>query len=298
LYEISRTAEALAKDLPDVQKALLTTWLVDQRRSGIICPFVGSDQINAVKGRRRISFSEKKARFFLMLSHRNWNFTDQLFLGNGPTDEYFRDRSSVQAWCELTNEGEAEALARTLVEDGSLTTSASGRYRLAPKGFVHLEEAQRGLKPSAQGFVAMWFDPDMSAIYDRAIEPAIRRAGYEAMRIDKKNHNNKIDDEIIAEIKRSQFIVADFSCSRIADESGKAHWISRGGVYFEAGFAYGLNIPVIWTCRESDIEGVHFDTRQFSHILWSDPAVFEKDLNDRIRHIVGEGPKIPVGPVL
>jgi hypothetical protein len=51
-------------------------------------------------------------------------------------------------------------------------------------------------------------------------------------------HNNKIDDEIVAEIRRSKFLLADFTC-----EKEKV----RGGVYFEAGFGMRLGIPVIWT---------------------------------------------------
>ncbi len=37
-----------------------------------------------------------------------------------------------------------------------------------------------------------------------------------------------------------RFMIADFT----------GH---RGGVYFEAGFAHGLGIPVIWTCREDQL---------------------------------------------
>ena len=43
---------------------------------------------------------------------------------------------------------------------------------------------------------------------------------------------NKIDDEIVAEIRRSKFIIADFSHGSDG---------ARGGVYFEAGFAHGLS---------------------------------------------------------
>jgi nucleoside 2-deoxyribosyltransferase len=82
------------------------------------------------------------------------------------------------------------------------------------------------------------------------------------VRIDKKEHSNKIDDEIIAEIRRSKFLVADFTC-----EKEKV----RGGVYFEAGFAMGLGIPVIWTCAQQSIGDLHFDTRQYNHIVWDTP---------------------------
>ncbi len=96
---------------------------------------------------------------------------------------------------------------------------------------------------------------------------ALEDTGYSAIRIDQKEHNNKIDDEIIAEIKKSKFLVADFT----------GH---RGGVYFEAGFAMGLKKPVIWTYRKDHLDSLHFDTRQYSHIIWeTEDELYEKLLN-------------------
>src|SRR5207244_4387082 len=57
-----------------------------------------------------------------------------------------------------------------------------------------------------QAFVAMWFDPSTQDAYDNGLFKAIYDSGYDPLRIDKKEHNNKIDDEIIAEIKRSRFL--------------------------------------------------------------------------------------------
>jgi hypothetical protein len=53
---------------------------------------------------------------------------------------------------------------------------------------------------SSQGFVAMWFTDEMEAVYENGLEPGIRRAGFSPMLIRNKEHANKIDDEIIAEI--------------------------------------------------------------------------------------------------
>ena len=105
--------------------------------------------------------------------------------------------------------------------------------------------------------------------------------GYEPLRIDRKEHINKIDDEIIAEIRRSRFLVADFT----QGESG-----ARGGVYYEAGFAHGLNIPVIFTCQENAIGKVHFDTRQYNHITWKTPEELQARLAQRISATIGDGP--------
>src|SRR5207253_2064966 len=96
-------------------------------------------------------------------------------------------------------------------------------------------------------FVAMWFDNSMEAAYSEGIAPAISTAGYQPYRMKDVEHNNKICDEILAEIRKSRFVVAEFTGN-------------RGGVYFEAGFAMGLDRPVIWVVNESDLGDVHFDT--------------------------------------
>ena len=55
-----------------------------------------------------------------------------------------------------------------------------------------------------------------------------------------------------------------------------------GGVYYEAGFARGLGIPVISTCREDERGKLHFDTRQYNHIFWKAPADLADQLHDRV----------------
>src|SRR5690606_9953583 len=95
---------------------------------------------------------------------------------------------------------------------------------LRPPGYTRLAELDGTSTASQQAFVAMWFDDSMKDAYEKGIAPAIRDAGYEPLRIDQKDHNNKIDDEIIAEIRRSRFVIADFT----QGDSG-----ARGGVYYE-----------------------------------------------------------------
>ncbi len=150
--------------------------------------------------------------------------------------------------------------------------------RITPKGWAYLDSLQQGNVESKIGFIAMWFDKSMDAAHI-AIETAIRNAGYEPLRIDQKEHNHKIDDEIIAGIRRSKFLVADFT----------GH---RGGVYFEAGFAMGLGIPVIWLCREDALKDLHFDTRQYNHIPWTAEGLpnLTNALQKRVEAILGRGP--------
>lgn len=160
-------------------------------------------------------------------------------------------------------------------------------FAISPKGFAYLEELRQIQFDSTIGFCAMWFNDIITPAWSDAIEPAIELSGYKPERIDRVEHNNRIDDEIIARLRRSRFVVADFTGQ-------------RGGVYFESGFALGLNIPVIWTVREDylkggdKIEGVHFDTRQYNFITWNMDNLtdFQTKLQNRIEATIGRGPLI------
>ena len=154
--------------------------------------------------------------------------------------------------------------------------------RVTVDGYRRIAEVKTNLD-SAQAFVAMWFDDEMNDVYRNGIEPAIRDAGYEPLRIDQKPDVTKIDDAIIAGIRRSRFLVADFTHGKDG---------ARGGVYFEAGFAFGLNIPVIYTCHEDAMDKIHFDTRQYYHIKWNRNKMkkLSEDLKNRILALIGEGP--------
>ncbi len=151
-------------------------------------------------------------------------------------------------------------------------------YEMTPIGWDYVSSLRRGQNDSNTAFVAMWFDPEMESAWIDGIDKGIRDAGYDPVRIDKVEHNNKIDDEIIAAIRRAKFLVTDFT----------GH---RGGVYFEAGFAMGLGIPVIWLCREDHLEGAHFDTRQYNFVVWKQGEHKElaARLRNRIEATIGAG---------
>lgn len=164
---------------------------------------------------------------------------------------------------------EAEFLKFHTTEGGRTPTTKI--YTIRSKGWDKLARMRTSSTlPRGQAFVAMWFDPQTEAIFDDAIFPVVESDGTKCVRIDLKEHNNKICDEILAEIRRSRYMVADFTGS-------------RAGVYFEAGFAYGLGIPVIWTVREDHLPQVHFDTRQYNHIVYKTPEELKKRLTNRIK---------------
>jgi hypothetical protein len=91
-------------------------------------------------------------------------------------------------------------------------------------------------------FVAMAFDPDLDAVYSDGIKRAIVNCGYQPICLKEIGTNDDVCDLILSEIRKSQFIVADFTRQ-------------KAGVYFEAGFAKALEarkcsghaIPMILT---------------------------------------------------
>lgn len=160
---------------------------------------------------------------------------------------------------------------------------------LTKKGWERVEDLERGTAAlPLQAFVAMWFadrqkDPKWHDVLEDAWESGLRQgakdAGYDAVRIDLKEHNNKICDEIVTEIRRSRFVIADFTGD-------------RGGVYYEAGYALGMGKQVIWCCSREwhDEHGVHFDTRQYNHILWDAADDLRAKLRARIGATIHQSP--------
>ena len=189
-------------------------------------------------------------------------------------------RFQVASWS--FRDSDCVAIARYLTDLGALETppagAREGAFMLNAKGHLLYEQMVGQRATGSQAFVAMWFNTELAEAYREGIEPAVRAAGYEPLRIDQSNHANKIDDQIIAEIRRSAFVVADFT----------GH---RGGVYYEAGFAHGLAKQVIFTCRNDALADLHFDVRQYNTIVWRDVLQLRDELQNRLLAIFGAGPQ-------
>ena len=184
---------------------------------------------------------------------------------------------------ESISEEEIRFLTRYLVEQLWIEAKYYGRCvecTVLVDGYTHSAELSKS-RQGDQAFVAMWFDESMDEVFRSGIAKGIVEAGYRPFRIDRKDHINKIDDEIMAEIRDSKFLVADFTQGTDGP---------RGGVYYEAGFARGLGIPVFYTCRKNMVDKLHFDTRQFNHILWETPEELCGALRNRIEAVIQKGP--------
>ena len=274
------------KEVTDDQKARLTTFLVDERRANNVWPLITTSVIKKTLSAPPLPVQERADRLLRFISESTSNRIGQrvpIFVTPDPIHLEALARS------DSADRSELEYLGKYLHKNGWIDINLTYDGNVGPdamvtvEGYRRLEEQRKSLDVS-QAFIAMWFDDCMDEAFDQGIKPAIEHTGYNPLRIDQKEHVNKIDDEIIAELRRSKFVVADFTHG----DDG-----ARGGVYYEAGFAHGLDLPVIFTCREDAVEALHFDTEHYNHIVWTTPEELREKLKNRILAVIGEGPEIP-----
>ncbi len=157
-------------------------------------------------------------------------------------------------------------------DDGSFQKVATYYYHLTASGIQYAETLIRNKKKSKRAFIAMSFDNEFDVAYDNGIHQACNECHFLPVRVDKKEFNDDIIEKIILEIKKSRFVIADFT-------------ESNPGVYFEAGYAKALGCPVIKTCRRDyfDQGKVHFDISHDKFIIWDDESDLRKKLIQRIK---------------
>lgn len=198
------------------------------------------------------------------------------------------------AWAADTDEFKFHL--QTLAERKLISINQSGnqelddftgwRVKILGKGWEYVEKQSTDFssKSKVQVFVAMKFgDKKLDKIFDEFIVTALENSGYRPYRVDRdKKNTEKIDNKIVSEIKNSRFLVADVTGQ-------------RQSVYYEAGFAQGLGIPVIWGVKNNEVGDLHFDTRQYAHLTWENGPELAKKLEEAVLAQIGRGNYRPEG---
>jgi nucleoside 2-deoxyribosyltransferase len=274
LFDItgSALAELDGKLLTPRQRANASGWIAESSPS-----LINTDDLQRIRTLATPSVQSRFDRLLLKL------LKESPFLGSPVA----LDEQSMPSYVAATysqNEGELRVMVESLISR-NLLVGAGGNWlnpALSYAAYAYVDEHLAKNAESPIGFCAMWFNDQVLPLWERAIEPSIDAAGYEPLRLDKHEHNNRIDEEIIASIRRARFLVADLT----------AH---RAGVYFEAGLAMGLGLPVIWMVRDDQLNDTHFDNRQFNFIVWAPDKLDEamSRLQNRIEATIGKGPRPP-----
>jgi len=142
-------------------------------------------------------------------------------------------------------------------------------------GLQYIENLDEPNKASKNIFVAFNFEEGLNEIFSTYVKQGIEELGFNYVVVNQNTteHDKAISDEIIAKLKSSRLVIADFTNH-------------RNSVYFEAGFAMGMKIPIIWTCKEGHTEDLSFDTRQYPHLVWKDGEDLKEQIMNRIKVIL------------
>jgi nucleoside 2-deoxyribosyltransferase len=118
-------------------------------------------------------------------------------------------------------------------------------------------------------------DKNLTNLYQDCFLPTITKLGLIPVRIDHLHHIDLIDSKIINEIRESRCMIADLTKN-------------KGGVYFEAGYAKGLDIPIFFTCIKAQQHTIHFDLAHYNTLFWEEDKFdnFKSELYNRIKVIL------------
>ncbi len=148
------------------------------------------------------------------------------------------------------------------------TRMRSFSISLTPIGFKRIDTVDRDGLGNRNVFVAMQFKD--TAKLRECIKEGIEKAGYNPILIDEVEHNNQIMPEILYNIRRSLFVVAELTHK-------------NPGAYLEEGYALGYGKPVIQLCRDDALQDLHFDIRQKSTVVWTKEEEIPEKLCKRIK---------------
>jgi len=273
-YQTAALAELEIKALDVSTRAFISAWIQERNLRGLNVPRIATSNYEKKPGEAgtfRIndilamygpkSVSERLDRTLINLG----------ILSDEPGSKIRITNDNVFA-CYSYNAGQMLFYLQALQAKGWVEAPAAvaGDLKITVDGWDRISQLQGPGGASRQIFIAMAFAEQLESAWTDGLEPGVSEGGYEPLRIDKKEHNEKICDQIIIEIRRSIALIADVTCH-------------RQGVYFEAGYALGIGLPVIWSCRRNELDQCHFDTRQFNHVVWDEPADLRKQIANRVK---------------
>lgn len=270
-YGITRgVQEEMDNDI--LLKQRLGMLLIERRLTGYPAVILSVDFTGERDGHVWMTFRE-----FLHGFPRPDEVIDRVLLNLSNMVSYITDPISIHLedkYVFFARDSEGMAYIIRQLHELGFTNAVSGfpgNLRIATKGWDRISSINKGLVTTRQqAFTAMWFDPSMQTFYDDGIKLAVEADGVtKCIRIDTVEHNNDICDEIIKEIRNSRYVIADFTGN-------------RGGVYFEAGYALGIGLPVIYTVRADYLDQIHFDTEHYNHIVYETPNELLEKLRNRI----------------
>ncbi len=272
-FTITGTASAMAMSSEAVPR--LSAWIRDRTDSRVATTSINSSDLAALsEAIPRYSVAEKQLLLLRALARRS-KYPGERVLIEPETDYPLAWSSGAQEFAFHLQNLADRKLLRHFPPAGVLGAAMTANaVEVSADGWGYLDEKSNAGRTGNQAFVAMSFSSALVSAWNNGIRIGLERAGFRPYRTDAQPHIDRIDAKIITEIRNSRIVVADVT-------------EQRPGVYFEAGFAIGLGLPVFWSVRKDHLEQVHFDTRQYNHIVWETEADLAEQLYFYVYSVVG-----------
>ena len=174
----------------------------------------------------------------------------------------------IKGWLRLTPQGGAGCIG-----DDPHPVSFPTDINLTLDGWKQYMDEKAGRFSGDYGFLAMEFNnSELEAFVEKVLKPTVKEAlDCDLRDIREISRTGIIDNILRVAIRDAKFVIVDL----IHDNNG---------AYWEAGYAEGLDKPVVYICEKEKFErskeeggGTHFDTNHCTTVLW------RKDGNEDFR---------------
>lgn len=174
-----------------------------------------------------------------------------------------KEEGRMQAWAGAVDRENLTALLSSLVSENLLDRQAHSigytSVKLTLLGWNKVSELQKINTKSTESFMAMQFDEKQIDFINKEVKPIVKETGFHLKLLPEFDlKENLIDDRLRVAIKKSRFIICDLTHG-------------NRGAYWEAGYAEGLGLPVIYICEKGSLNDktkVHFDVNHQQILLW------------------------------
>lgn len=234
-FEITRTAIGVLKThhsrLNTPEAARLSYALRKMQENGVANPTISSNNIDGLLETVLPNPHEQADNLILYMGRST---------RDNPGNPFDIKHETVASIIGGFNGLDVSYAIQEMVRQDFIRQTASGLFLLTLNGWVRYDELSKSSIDSRQAFMAMPFGNDtLDKVFQKHWAPAVTSAGFNLVRLDTRERAGLIDDRLRVEIRRSRFLIAEIT----------GH---NRGAYWEAGFATGLDRPVIYMCEKNE----------------------------------------------
>lgn len=179
-----------------------------------------------------------------------------------PGEDVIENMNVIASVIGATDRNGVFYIARDLDDKGIikayLDSGDEFQGHLTPDGWELVESFNEKTDTNKIAFMAMQYnDVILDSIYKSHFKPTLKSLDFDLVTLDERLKAGIMDNQLRDEIRNSHLLLVDLTHG-------------NRGAYWEAGFAEGCNIPVIYLCEKKSFKEnkTHFDTNHLTTVVW------------------------------